>query len=146
MNRQKGCHQKMKHSQTQGLVPTHEGCHASHCLSIAGLLREILICRFVPGEFSGWGDVPVVSFQQGTGLTVLFIFTFRPTGTLDSSRTGQGLVHTEGGITGTGRQYIRTCTWSLNRLGGRPAPGASTGWVAFCCLSSLLGGTASLVA
>ena len=66
----------------------------------------------------------VVSFQQGTGLTMLFIFTLRPTGTLGSSRTGQGLVSTEGSITGTGRQNLRTCTGSLNRLGGRPRIGS----------------------
>ena len=100
-------------------MPTHEGSHAWHSFSITGFLREFLICRFVPGEVSVWGTV--VSFQQGTSLTVLFIFTFRPTGTLGS---GQGLVSTEGSITGTGRQYIRTCTRSLNRLGGRPCTGS----------------------
>ena len=101
-------------------MPTHEGSHASDCLSIAGLIREFLICRLVPGDFSVWGTVLEVSFQQGTGLIVLVILTFRPTGALDNSTTGQGLVFTEGSITGTGRQYIRTCTGSLNRLGGSP--------------------------
>ena len=55
---------------------------------------------------------------MGAWLTVLFILTIRPTGALDSSTTGQGLVHTDGTITGTGKQYIRTCTRGLNRLGG----------------------------
>ena len=90
-------------------VPTHKGSYASDCLSIAGLLREFLICRLVPGEVSVWGAVPEVAFQRGAGLTVLIIFALRPIGALDNSTTGQGLVHTEGGITGTGKQYIRTC-------------------------------------
>ena len=105
-------------------MPTHKGSHASDCLSIAGLLRGFLICRLVPGEVSVWGTMPEVAFQQGAGLTVLVIFTFRPTGALDNSTTGQGLVHTDGSITGTGRQYIRTCTGGLNRLGGCPRTGS----------------------
>ena len=105
-------------------MPTHKGSHVSDCLSIAGLLREFLICRLIPGEFSVWGTVPVVSFQQGTGHTVLVILTFRPTGALDNSTTGQGLIYTEVSITGTEGQYIRDCTGSLNRLGGCPGTGS----------------------
>ena len=84
------------------LVPTHKGSHGSDCLSISGLLREFLICRIIPGEVSVWGAVPEVAFQQGAGLTMMVIFTLRPTGALDNSTTSQGLVHTEGSITGTG--------------------------------------------
>ena len=47
---------------------------------------------------------------------------------LDSSTTGQGLVHTEGSITGSGNQYTRTCTEGLNRLGGCPHTGSLNRW------------------
>ena len=54
--------------------------------------EKFLICRLIPVELSVWGPVPVVSFQQGTGHTVLVILTFRSTGALENSTSGQGLV------------------------------------------------------
>ena len=87
------------------------------CLSIAGLLREFLICRLVPGEISVWGAVPEVAFQQGAGLTVLVIFTLRPTGALDNSTTGQGLVHTEGSIPGSGKAVHQDLHWEPEQAG-----------------------------
>ena len=93
------------------LVPTHERHHPSDCLLVISIFREVLVTSIFPVEVSVWGARPVINIHWGTGLTLQVIVTVRLQSRLTSTR----------------KQNLRTCTGSLNRLGGRPCTGSLKG-------------------